>query len=267
MSSSRHASFSSTFEPPALPPSPDVLASSPSLTFHIRALERSNQRLRTGVTLALVAAAVLLLTAAQQPTPAAPAQSMQSKTPVAAKAQSRSTAPTLHQIYEDSRNERNEALQSNQNDLMVQARAHDVERRRLVRQLLASGSLRTAQDFREAAFIFLHGEIPQDFLLAHILSDAALAKGDASSRWSSAAALDRYLQSTAQPQIFGTQYQNPRATQDPYNKDLVPDSLRKDFCVPSYASQQQNRDAINSGKPMPFPDGCPLKSATAAPTN
>jgi hypothetical protein len=66
-------------------------------------------------------------------------------------------------------------------------------RRERVRALLDAGQLRSGSDFREASFIFQHGSQPDDFLMAHILAMAALAKADQESRWIAAATLNRYL--------------------------------------------------------------------------
>jgi hypothetical protein len=136
----------------------------------------------------------------------------------------------------------------------------DKIRRDRVRELMASGALKGAQDFHDAAFIFQHsvqtdeyplGAVANDYLLAHVLSNVAVAKGDATSLWISAASLDRYLQSIGQSQVFGTQYQSKNdqpTTQEPYNRTLVPDSLRLVFCVPSLKQQQSNVSDFNSGK-------------------
>jgi hypothetical protein len=129
--------------------------------------------------------------------------------------------------------------------------------------MLDSGALETGEDFKDASFIFQHGDKPQDYLLAHILAVAAISKGDTSARWTAAATLDRYLQSIKQPQVFGTQYHlmDPRAsprssTQAPYEKNLLPDALRKDFCVPSSIDQQRNVDALNQGKELEITNIC-----------
>ena len=133
-------------------------------------------------------------------------------------------------------------------------------RRAEAKDLLAAGDLKTAQDFRDAAFIFQHGDNPDDYLLAHILATDAVVKGDASSKWIVAATLDRYLQAIGQKQVFGTQTlskgysflvqhrQDPNAmkqpqanergyTQEPFDQTLVSDSLRSDFGVPGLAAQ------------------------------
>jgi hypothetical protein len=115
----------------------------------------------------------------------------------------------------------------------------DAERREATRKLLTSGQLHVGKDFTEAAFIFQHGGKPEDFLLAHTLGVIAVSKGDVTATWIAAATLDRYLQSIAQPQIYGTQFvtKSMPATQEPYNRDLISDALRHQLGVPSQAMQ------------------------------
>jgi hypothetical protein len=140
--------------------------------------------------------------------------------------------------------------------------------------LLASGGVTTAQDFHDAAFIFQHGDKPDDYLLAHILAIQAIAKGDSTSVWISAATLDRYLQFIGQKQVFGTQFldemlayyhqhrndsdlneklkttRNDVTTQDPYDQKLLSDSIREAYCVQNLASQKQLVIDMNHGKPF-----------------
>lgn len=147
---------------------------------------------------------------------------------------------------------------------------HDAERRKLTRALMSEGKLITAHDFHDAAVIFQHGQTADDYLLAHILAIEAVVKGDASSKWISAATLDRYLQAIGKPQVFGTQYldhdflfmqqhksdpaamsnykRKPGMTQQPYNDLLMPDALRLDFCVPKLSQQKANLKEFESGK-------------------
>ena len=117
----------------------------------------------------------------------------------------------------------------------------DSARRKLVRQLLAEGKLHTGNDFERAAFVFQHGGTQDDYLLAHTLAMVAVARGDGSAIWISAATLDRYLQSIHQPQIFGTQFNfkpDGHVTQEPYNRHLISDPLRHDLGVPSLPEQK-----------------------------
>lgn len=169
---------------------------------------------------------------------------------------------SIHQLFEADQKDRETAITGSA-ETWKGVTARDEERRRLARQLLDSGALQTGQDFKDASFIYQHGDVPQDYLMAHILAMAAMSKGDASARWIAAATLDRYLQSVKQPQVFGTQYNwkqpGPKphgATQAPYDKDLLSDALRTEFCVSSYAGQQQNLEALRQGKEWPSPDGC-----------
>ena len=130
-----------------------------------------------------------------------------------------------------------------------------------IHELLSTGALQTAEDFHDAAFIYQHGQTPDDYLLAHVLATVAVQKGDSKSLWISAATLDRYLDSITQPQVFGTQYHSKDdspVTQEPYNRILIPDQLRADFCVPSLDQQQKNLAEFKAGKYPAgiLPPGC-----------
>lgn len=118
----------------------------------------------------------------------------------------------------------------------------DDQRREQTRKLLADGALHTGEDFEHAAFVFQHGSTPNDYLLAHTLAMVGVKKGQGGAIWIAAATLDRYLQSMKQPQIFGTQFLTPvegPVTQDPYDRTLVSDALRRQLGVPSQAMQEQ----------------------------
>lgn len=120
----------------------------------------------------------------------------------------------------------------------------DAERREATRRLLAAGSLHASQDFASAAFIFQHGDTPEDYLLAHTLALVAVAKGDAGAAWIAAATLDRYLNAIGKPQIYGTQFHTKDAkpyTQEPYNRELISDSLRRQLDVPPVSAQEEQR--------------------------
>jgi hypothetical protein len=153
-------------------------------------------------------------------------------------------------------------------------RRRDFDRQRRVREMLAKGQLKTAQDFHDAAFIFQHSQEPKDYLLAHVLVVEAVIKGDDSSKWISAATLDRYLQAIGQPQVFGTQYldkdylfflshktddaaikaHKPERgkTQDPYDRSILADSVRLAFCVPGTEQQKKNLADFDAGR---YPEG------------
>ena len=120
----------------------------------------------------------------------------------------------------------------------------DRTRRARTKQLLDAGALQSADDYYHAAFVFQHGGGPNDFLMAHSLALIAAARGRPDATWIAAASLDRYLQSIGHRQIYGTQYRTPQgrpATQEPYDRTLVPDALRQALGVPSQAEQERQR--------------------------
>jgi hypothetical protein len=119
--------------------------------------------------------------------------------------------------------------------------AADQKRREQTASLLADGKLQTADDYYEAAFVFQHGDTSDDYLLAHILAMVAVAKGKQKALWISAATLDRYLQKIGQKQILGTQYRRDHGTpwtQEPYDRVLISDALRKTLGVITQAEQE-----------------------------
>jgi hypothetical protein len=125
----------------------------------------------------------------------------------------------------------------------------DAARKARTRMLLDRGALNTADDYYQAAFIFQHGDSPEDFLMAHALAVAATAKGHPKGAWIAAASLDRYLQNIGQKQIYGTQYRTPEGgatTQDPYDRALVPDALRQALGVPDQADQEKRRAGMEA---------------------
>ncbi|RMH94946.1 hypothetical protein EBB59_01270 [Lysobacter pythonis] len=84
--------------------------------------------------------------------------------------------------------------------------ARDFERRTRVRELLHEGRLRTANDYRHAAFVFQNGGSAADYRIAHALATLAMTLEDtAENRWITAAAWDRLLMENLQPQWYGTQ--------------------------------------------------------------
>jgi hypothetical protein len=129
----------------------------------------------------------------------------------------------------------------------------DAQRRDATRKLLADGALHTAEDFRHAAFIYQHGESPNDYLLAHTLAMVAVGKGDGSALWIASATLDRYLMKIDKPQIYGTQFMaksGEEMGQEPYDRDLVSDALRAELGVPSQAQQAEQLKAVRAGHPV-----------------
>lgn len=132
---------------------------------------------------------------------------------------------------------------------VTEMHAADAARRVQTRALLDAGALQTGEDYRAAAFVFQHGSTPEDYLLAHSLAVAAVAKGSPEGTWIAAATVDRYLQMIDKPQIYGTQTRKTNdapATLEPYDRALIPDSLRMALAVPPQSEQDARLAAINA---------------------
>ena len=127
----------------------------------------------------------------------------------------------------------------------------DKARRARVRQMLDADQLHSADDFYHAAFVFQHGDEPDDFLLAHVLAMAAQGKGQPNAGWIAMATLDRYLQKVGRAQVLGTQYLNDAGgtlSRGLYDDALIPDSLRVALGVPTRAQEAAQRAMLESGQ-------------------
>jgi hypothetical protein len=126
----------------------------------------------------------------------------------------------------------------------------DEARRARTLALVAAGALASGDDYWHAAFVLQHGSAPDDFLLAHTFAIIAAARGRADATWIAAATLDRYLQRSGKPQIYGTQFNTSNetrtTTQDPYDRNLVSDALRQALSVPPQADLERRRAEIEA---------------------
>lgn len=129
--------------------------------------------------------------------------------------------------------------------------ADDAARRMQARALLDAGALQTAEDYRAAAFIFQHGSTPEDYLLAHALAVTAVPKGSQQASWIAAASLDRFLQAVDRKQIYGTQTRMENGgepTLEPYDRGLLPDSMRAAAGVPSVTEQDKRLEQFRAAR-------------------
>lgn len=84
--------------------------------------------------------------------------------------------------------------------------ARDKARNTRMREIIAAGELRTADDFARAALVMQHSALFPGFRVAHELAVASMLLGDRQlGRWLIAATYDRMLMSVALNQRFGTQ--------------------------------------------------------------
>jgi len=139
---------------------------------------------------------------------------------------------------------------------MIKISQHDAERRKRTLELLNEGKLGSADDYYDAAMVMQHGDKPDDYLLSHVLASASLKLGREKSAWLVAASLDRYLMKIGQPQIFGSQFNNPgggdpsKWTNQPYNEKLVSDSLRKIYYQPTLEETMNRLERLKNNKPL-----------------
>lgn len=125
----------------------------------------------------------------------------------------------------------------------------DKKRQARTQQLLDAGALQSGDDFYHAAFIFQHGSASGDYLKAHLLAMIAAARGNVGAVWIASATLDRYLQAIGKPQVLGTQFMIPEgapATQEPYDRSLMSDAMRKALHVPTMAEQERRRQELTA---------------------
>ncbi len=139
----------------------------------------------------------------------------------------------------------------------------DAKRREQVKQLISEGKVQSGEDYYYAAFIFQHGQRPSDYLYAHALAVTAVNKGLHNPIWLSAATLDRHLHSIQQPQVFRTQFgslSDSRDDQERYDRGIVSDALRDQWCVAPEATQatilsdQRAGNGFRSTRTCPLPD-------------
>jgi hypothetical protein len=198
-----------------------------------------------------------------------------------------SNVPTLKALYVEDQRDRGVALADDGISMLAKEQAdklpsydwekevpkRDAARREQARTLLAKPGL-SGEDYYYAAFLFQHGQQANDYLFAHILATESIALGYTRAKWISAATLDRYLQQIGQKQVFGTQFHGEdlayylehqhdadviekfktmgdQQTLAPYAPQIVPDSIRTQFCVPSLALQQQHIADVKAGKAKP----------------
>lgn len=162
-----------------------------------------------------------------------------------------SVKSTMRKIYEEDQKDRTDE-------------AGDLRRLQQVRQLIKEGEIQSGEDYYYAAFIFQHGRKPSDYLYAHVLAVTAVNKGTHNSMWLSAATLDRYLHSIQQPQVFGTQFgsiYDSRDDQEPYDRAIISDALRAEWCVAPESTQAKILSDVRTGREFRSTRTCPLPDA------
>jgi hypothetical protein len=109
----------------------------------------------------------------------------------------------LRQIFDEDQSDRRRWNSLDLAKVAERDRAHD----KRVREILAAGGARFADDFYHAAMIFQHGVNVEDYRLAHelCLKAIALEPRHGGALWLAAASKDRELMTLGKPQLYGTQ--------------------------------------------------------------
>jgi hypothetical protein len=122
-----------------------------------------------------------------------------------------------------------------------------------VKEIVAAGGLKTANDYFNAAMLHQHGIAPDDFLQARALAlrAAEMDPANARAKWLAAAAQDRYLRSIGKPQIYGTQFKQIDGVWqlEPVDESAVTDEERAKWNVPPLADAKRRAAAMNKTKP------------------
>lgn len=152
-------------------------------------------------------------------------------------------------MFEQDQTERRDAANNPRPGQWDEISSHDREHRARVIELMNQNRLRSADDFYHAAMIMQHGDTPADFTLAHVFAMAAAQKGNKEAVWLSAASFDRLMQSAGQPQVFATQYykdaNDPYALKQPMKADMISDSIRQIFNVPTFEESKKRLLELN----------------------
>lgn len=120
--------------------------------------------------------------------------------------------------------------------MLVELSTSDQSRKNRLMQMMKSGELRTGADFYRAAMILQHGDLADDYLLAHHLAVVSLSKGFGDASWLAAASLDRFLLTIGKAQIYGTQWnregpKGPFIYALPYDSNFISPAEKLDLRV------------------------------------
>ncbi|MBN1967899.1 MAG: tetratricopeptide repeat protein [Candidatus Delongbacteria bacterium] len=118
-------------------------------------------------------------------------------------------------------------------------------------ELLDSNKVRTSLDYHNAAMIFQHGRDSVAYAMAVKLMKKSIELDSTANKWLLAAAIDRYLLSKGEPQIYGTQYWKMK--DQPWelreiDTTKITDAERIEYGVETLAQQKVKVKRMNSKK-------------------
>ena len=155
----------------------------------------------------------------------------------------------LKQLYEEDQSDRRPG--PNKIDWAVVG-PRDIEREKVVLEIIGSGGLGTANDYYRAAMVFQHGRTAEDIALAHSLATIAwrLDSSHVGARWLTAAAWDRLLMRKKRPQWYGTQFtkNSDSGKWELYqvDEDAVSDQERERMGVPPLSAARERANRLNA---------------------
>jgi len=137
----------------------------------------------------------------------------------------------------------------------------DLATRKRVGEIFAEGCLTTAKDYLAAALVYQHGDVPDHYYQTYIWATRAAKTGAneaeiKSAKELAALAIDRYLVSLGNKQLFGTQF-HPTSSEDSCvcMRQVEPgftDDLRKEYLGQSLHKRSLHSFALfNKGKNCP----------------
>lgn len=137
-------------------------------------------------------------------------------------------------------------------------RERDAERRSAASRVLAEDPDLEAVDLYRAAWLFNHGDTPDDAERAYRLASVAASAGHAPARWLSAASYDRWQMYRGLPQRYGTQIVPDGVGFRVWDTDpSVTDEDRAALDVPPLADQHRRATEIGRTTPQPPLDLAP----------
>lgn len=137
----------------------------------------------------------------------------------------------------------------------------DLQRRQRVGLLFGSGCLKTSHDYLAASLIYQHGDVSDHYYQAYLWAKRAFDSGETSAKSMIAPAIDRYLVSINQKQLFASQMfikhtSNLCACLEPVEENF-PDEKRIQWGGLSLKERYDLVHAFNEGKNCNSPFICP----------
>lgn len=128
---------------------------------------------------------------------------------------------------------------------------------RAVEALRSRGRMSGEEAFH-AAWLFNHGDLPEEARRAHELALEAAQMGHDQARWLAAAAYDRWCMYDGRPQKYGTQFVPDGVRYRLWDVDpATSDEERAMWNVPSLSEQLRRADEMSRRQPQPPMDDAP----------